>query len=162
MITTPITSITDELLTEIEAAFLAGWNESGEGYNAEYPCTAKAEALIKANAKDFAARCKSVERLRLEVEALKTDLKTSRADEMQAMRWLTEMRFASGDDGKLMLPDIVAHIEALRGDKELLDWLADPENEVGNVQLPTKCVIDNLGSLRDAIRQAMQSNTEGK
>jgi hypothetical protein len=55
-----------------------------------------------------------------------------------------------------------AENEALRGDKELLDWLADPENEVGNVQLPTKCVMENMGSLRDAIRQAMQSNTAGK
>jgi|688.fasta_scaffold101027_8 hypothetical protein len=54
-----------------------------------------------------------------------------------------------------------AENEALRGDKALLDWLADPENEIGNVQLPTKCVMENMGSLRDAIRQAMQSNTEG-
>jgi anaerobic glycerol-3-phosphate dehydrogenase len=48
-------------------------------------------------------------------------------------------------------------VMTLREDKKLLDWLADPSNEIGSVQLPAKCVEDNLHSLRDAIRQAMQS-----
>ena len=149
MTTTPITSINDELLAEIERDFSA------------LTCSLEFGEETTRKAAGVCLMAAELRRLRAEVEALKTDLKTSRADEMQAMRWLTEMRFASGDDGKLMLPEIVAHIEALRGDKELLDWLADPENEAGNVQLPTKCVMENMGSLRDAIRQAMQSNTEG-
>jgi hypothetical protein len=42
-------------------------------------------------------------------------------------------------------------------DKERLDWLADPENKVGNVQLPSECVMANLHSLRAAIDSAMRA-----
>lgn len=45
---------------------------------------------------------------------------------------------------------------ALRQDKERLDWLADPENSIGNVQLPIDCVKNNLHSLRGAIDEAME------
>lgn len=44
---------------------------------------------------------------------------------------------------------------ALRADAARLDWLADKDNEIGNVLLPTHCVTANLGSLRDAIDMAM-------
>lgn len=40
-------------------------------------------------------------------------------------------------------------------DAKRLDWLADPANAVGNVQLPTEAVTANLHSLRDAIDAAM-------
>ena len=40
-------------------------------------------------------------------------------------------------------------------DKARLDWLGDPDNAIGNVQLPTECVMQNMGSLRDAIDAAM-------
>lgn len=40
-------------------------------------------------------------------------------------------------------------------DAARLDWLADPDNAIGNVQLPTECVLENMGSLRDAIDAAM-------
>ena len=40
-------------------------------------------------------------------------------------------------------------------DKARLDWLADVDNTVGNVLLPTDIVQRNLGSLRDAIDEAM-------
>lgn len=40
-------------------------------------------------------------------------------------------------------------------DAERMDWLADPENTVGNVQPPAECVTANLHSLRDAIDAAM-------
>ena len=43
-----------------------------------------------------------------------------------------------------------------RKDKARLDWLADPANGYGAVQLPTVCVERNLGSLRDAIDDAMR------
>lgn len=46
--------------------------------------------------------------------------------------------------------------ERLRADAARLDWLADPSNGIGNVQLPTRCVTANLGSLRDAIDMAMR------
>ena len=40
-------------------------------------------------------------------------------------------------------------------DKARLDWLADVDNTVGNVLLPTDIVERNLCSLRDAIDEAM-------
>ncbi|MES1926527.1 hypothetical protein [Salinisphaera sp. T31B1] len=45
--------------------------------------------------------------------------------------------------------------EQLRQDARRLDWLADRDNPIGNVQLPTQCVTENLGSMRDAIDAAM-------
>ena len=41
-------------------------------------------------------------------------------------------------------------------DKSRIDWLADLNNEIGNVQLPTKCVENNIGSMRAAIDEAME------
>lgn len=37
MTTGLVMSITDELVAELEALYLAGWEASGEGWNAEYP-----------------------------------------------------------------------------------------------------------------------------
>ena len=45
-------------------------------------------------------------------------------------------------------------------DTKRLDWLADRDNHIGNVQLPAECVACNLHSLRDAIDMAMQMQTE--
>lgn len=47
-------------------------------------------------------------------------------------------------------------VQALRKDAKRLDWLADPENNIGNVQLPSECVERNTHSLRDAIDDAME------
>ena len=41
-----------------------------------------------------------------------------------------------------------------------LDWLADRDNHIGNVQLPAECVTCNLHSLRDAIDMAMRMQPE--
>jgi hypothetical protein len=51
-------------------------------------------------------------------------------------------------------------IEQLLKDKDRLDWLADRENTIGNVQLPSECVMRNIGSLRDAIDDAMEMKDE--
>ncbi|UNY40217.1 hypothetical protein KLEP174_gp42 [Pseudomonas phage vB_PcuM_ KLEP17-4] len=37
MTTSPVMSVTDEVVAELEALYLAGWEASGEGWNAEYP-----------------------------------------------------------------------------------------------------------------------------
>ena len=47
-------------------------------------------------------------------------------------------------------------VDELERDKARLDWLADPGNEIGAVQLPRKCVEENLDSLRSAIDAAME------
>lgn len=57
-------------------------------------------------------------------------------------------------------------LQALVNDRERLDWLADRENKIGNVQLPRECVENNLTSMRGAIDQARPlstalPNTEG-
>jgi len=50
----------------------------------------------------------------------------------------------------------VAKIMApLQKDKIRLDWLADPSNQLGNVQLPRGAVETNLDSLRKAIDATM-------
>ena len=41
-------------------------------------------------------------------------------------------------------------------DKARLDWLADVNNNIGNVLLPRDIVERNLGSLRDGIDEAMK------
>lgn len=46
--------------------------------------------------------------------------------------------------------------DRLLADAARLDWLADPLNCMGNVQLPTHCVTANLGNMRDAIDMAMR------
>ena len=49
-----------------------------------------------------------------------------------------------------------AEIERLRADAARLDWLADPGNQIGNVQLPTECVRAHPESMRAAIDAAMR------
>lgn len=43
-------------------------------------------------------------------------------------------------------------------DSKRIDWLADKDNYIGNVTLPTECVARNLHSLRAAIDEAMEGN----
>ncbi len=52
------------------------------------------------------------------------------------------------------LLDTVAYIKKLEEDKKRIDWLADKNQSIGNVMLPTQCVERNLGSLRGAIDDA--------
>jgi hypothetical protein len=46
--------------------------------------------------------------------------------------------------------------DLLLKDRERIDWLGDKSQAVGNVQLPIKCIHNNLHSLRDAIDEAME------
>ena len=48
-----------------------------------------------------------------------------------------------------------AELQELLKDKARLDWLADVNNTIGNVQLPRDIVERNLHSLRTAIDEAM-------
>ncbi|MFT0533972.1 hypothetical protein ACMHYJ_14255 [Castellaniella hirudinis] len=43
--------------------------------------------------------------------------------ESQLLRLLVDIRFAAGDDGKRMQPELVEHIAALRKDAERYRWL---------------------------------------
>ena len=70
--------------------------------------------------------------------------------------------FMSGDQIKKFARAIEQAIlqseqaQALKRDKERLDWLAVVDNRIGNVQLPRVCVERNPHSLRDAIDAAME------
>lgn len=48
-------------------------------------------------------------------------------------------------------------VKELEKDKARLDWLANLDNKIGNVQLPIECIIGGLdGGLRGAIDEAME------
>ena len=51
--------------------------------------------------------------------------------------------------------ELIPHPDTVR-----LDWLADHDQHIGNVQLPAECVACNLHSMRDAIDMAMQMDKE--
>ena len=51
--------------------------------------------------------------------------------------------------------EMQARIAELEKDAARLDWLADVNNTIGNVQLPTECVLAAM-NLRDAIDLAMK------
>jgi hypothetical protein len=48
-----------------------------------------------------------------------------------------------------------SEIKALKADKLRLDWLADTNNQIGEVLLPKECVLSHVESMRDAIDAAM-------
>ncbi|HZJ92818.1 MAG TPA: hypothetical protein VFD09_07050 [Thiopseudomonas sp.] len=49
-----------------------------------------------------------------------------------------------------------AELQELLKDKARLDWLADVDNKLGGVTLPSAIVERNLHSMRDAIDEAMK------
>lgn len=59
-------------------------------------------------------------------------------------------------DAKADVLRMHAEVERLRADEKRLDWLADPKNTIGNVQLPANVIFDNPHSLRSAIDAAME------
>lgn len=64
------------------------------------------------------------------------------------------------DELQQLLSDGIAALQkensALLKDRERLDWLADVNNSIGNVLLPTDIVERNLHSMRDAIDETMK------
>jgi hypothetical protein len=57
--------------------------------------------------------------------------------------------------GAEIIRDQIEAISKALPDVARIDWLADTANHLGNVELPEKCVDDNINSMRDAIDQAM-------
>ena len=53
------------------------------------------------------------------------------------------------------IADLQQENAELLKDKARLDWLSDVNQTIGSVQLPRDIVERNLGSLRDAIDEAM-------
>ena len=57
--------------------------------------------------------------------------------------------------GRAHIADEIERLTQNFDDTKRLDWLADADNSIGNVLLPTACVENNIGSLREAIDMAM-------
>ena len=87
-----VMTVTDELLAELETHYRSVNDDSS--------------ALLIAE----------LRRLRAENAELEQSLAESRANDQAAMGWLTSLRWASGDRGERMLPELVTHIEELAKD----------------------------------------------
>lgn len=79
-----------------------------------------------------------------------------RADE-----WTDGQTFHERSEGWRPAVAVLAEeVRRLRRDEARLDWLADLDNTIGNVQLPFKCVEANVSSMRGAIDAAMALDKE--
>lgn len=134
------------------------------------------EYIARANPATILALLQHVRELRVDNEALAVSLnrsneanelyaqqpKQSRAEEMAAMGWLSEMRFAAGDDGKLMLPQLAMHIALLRRDAERYRWLRGNERNGIIVVRDYKSdlVNENLDATIDTARSATNEDKQ--
>ena len=134
MTTSPVMTVTDELLAELES-----------GINSMTMRTAYVSLIVA-----------EIGRMRAENAGLAQSLAESRANDQAAMGWLTSLRWASGDRGERMLPELVTHIEGLAKDSGRLDLLDSLCEAYGfqDIHEGNRWVID--GPFRD-IRAAADS-----
>ena len=104
MTTSPVMTVTDELLAELDRSVRVVWHDDDATVIAVDALTAE---LL---------------RLRAENAELAQSLAESRANDQAAMGWLTSLRWASGDRGERMLPELVTHIESLAKDAGRYRW----------------------------------------
>jgi len=95
------------------------------------PEDAKAVARHYANcgSRKITAIVAELRRLRAENVGLAQSLAESRANDQAAMGWLTSLRWASGDRGERMLPELVEHIEGLAKDAGRYRFARKLEND---------------------------------
>lgn len=129
---------TDELLAELDRSVRVVWHDDDATVIAVDALTAE------------------LHRLRAENAELAQSLEESRANDQAAMGWLASLRWASGDRGERMLPELVSHIESLAKDAGRLDLLDSLCESYGfqDVHEGNRWVID--GPFRD-IRTAADS-----
>ena len=139
MTTSPVMTVTDELLAELEQQSVC---DPGGAFPVRYAVISELTAELR--------------RLRAENAELAQSLAESRANDQAAMGWLTSLRWASGDRGERMLPELVEHIEGLAKDAGRLDLLDSLCESYGfqDVHEGNRWVID--GPFRD-IRTAADS-----
>ena len=126
MSTSPVMSITDEMVVELEA--LASKATPGPwSYDSSYVCTVRQDGGTT-----------YVESWNPVADALLS----------KNVHYIAKANPAT-------ILALLAERKELVRDRERLDWLADPDNTTGNVQLPIKCVTENVHSLRAAIDAAM-------
>jgi hypothetical protein len=122
MTTSPVTTITDELLAEIEAAA----TESLEGCRVwfdldSYAVKALDECdvhhVIAASPANVHAIITELRTLRAEKSALSADIKHARTDAIKALTWLLDIRVAAGipEPGRTLY-ELVDHVAGLAKD----------------------------------------------
>mgnify|MGYP006378686403 CR=1 FL=1 len=104
-------TVTDELLAELDRSVRVVWRDDDATVIAVDALTAE------------------LRRLRAENAELAQSLAESRANDQAAMGWLTSLRWASGDRGERMLPELVTHIEGLAKDAGRYRWLRNQSME---------------------------------
>ena len=104
-------TVTDELLAEIDRSVRVVWHDDDATVIAVDALTAE------------------LRRLRAENAELAQSLAESRANDQAAMGWLTSLRWASGDRGERMLPELVTHIEGLAKDAGRYRFARKLEND---------------------------------
>lgn len=121
-------TITDELLAELEELAFECNQHGGNWYEPrhmaafpEYSCDQ--DFVVSASPATITALTAELRRLRAENAELEQSLAESRANDQAAMGWLTSLRWASGDRGERMLPELVTHIEGLAKDAKRYQWL---------------------------------------
>ena len=124
-------SVTDELLAELDAK-----TEKFVGFGIRSDTVARLVTELR--------------RLRAENAELAQSLAESRANDQAAMGWLTSLRWASGDRGERMLPELVTHIEGLAKDAARYRWLRDESLSIDGLA-PAAVITD--GSM---IRQCLE------
>jgi len=100
-----VMTVTDELLADLDRSVRVVWRDDDAAVIAVDTLTAE------------------LRRLRAENAELAQSLAESRANDQAAMGWLTSLRWASGDRGERMLPELVSHIEGLAKDAGRLEWV---------------------------------------
>lgn len=121
MTTSPVMTVTDELLADLE---WSAKNTCSYGEDDWFKPDDLRHDIGSDDAKYVAASSPfamlslitELRRLRAENAELAQSLAESRANDQAAMGWLTSLRWASGDRGERMLPELVAHIEGLAKD----------------------------------------------
>jgi len=141
MSTSPVMTVTDELLAELE---------SGVDH---YHCSIPGDVVAMLTAE--------LRRLRAENAELAQSLAESRANDQAAMGWLTSLRWASGDRGERMLPELVSHIEGLAKDAGrgnwIIEYMASSRTDLDD-DIATWCSADESSSLRACIDTAMENH----
>ena len=178
MTTSPVTAITDELLAEIEAEASMATGRKWEAVDSPV-----GEIYIEGECNEFItgaidhvhdanfialASPGTVLAIIAELRSLRADLKTARADEMQAMRWLSDIRAAAGMDGCPKIPELVEHVAGLAKDAaryrwlRMTDWWDSPMSVIVNPKQQAKPGTDcpSRDRLDSAIDAAMQEQPQ--
>ncbi|ANN70883.1 hypothetical protein BAU08_05645 [Bordetella bronchialis] len=84
----------------------------------------------------------------LRIAAIDIDTQPAEAVQAEILDWMCARLNAPAQDAE-------RERQQGGGDAELLDFLADPDQNIAQVVLPIECVTQNMDSMRMAIRAAM-------